>query len=373
MRDLSRAFWIGVGLSLALLVLFVVTIDLGRMGRALAEANYLYLVPGVALYLISVLFRTVRWQVLLRHMGAVPLRRLYPVVVVGYMANNLLPMRMGELVRSYYLGRREGLSTTSTLATILVERVLDAVTLLLFIAVIGLFFPLTGLAQAFGDRYGVPWPLLVLALSVPFIVAFAALVFLARFPDRIDSATATAVRPLPRALRTPARNLVRLFHQGIAPLRDPKTLALLLLLSLPIWLFESALFFLVGVGFGLHDSFGSLGEFAAANVLVTAIANIGSSIPAAPGGIGLFELVARETLVLLPNASIDRAVAAGFATVVHAALLIPMIVLGQLFLWTGHVSLRKLSRGVPGASDADAESVQVSSRGPLSYESEEGG
>lgn len=373
MRDLSRAFWIGAGLSIALLVVFVVTIDLGRMGRALAEANYLYLVPGVGLYLISVLFRTVRWQVLLRHMGSVPVRRLYPVVVVGYMANNLLPMRMGELVRSYYLGSREGLSKTSTLATILVERVLDAVTLLLFIAVIGLFFPLTGLAQAFGDRYGVPWPLLVLALSVPFVATFAALVFLARFPEGIDSATATAVRLLPRALRTPARNLVRLFHQGIAPLRDPKTLALLLLLSMPIWLFESALFFLVGVGFGLRDSFDSLAEFAAANILVTAIANIGSSIPAAPGGIGLFELVARETLVLLPNASIDRAVAAGFAAVVHAALLIPMIVLGQLFLWTGHVSLQKLSRGAPDASGAGAESLQVPSRGGISPESEEGG
>ena len=373
MRDLSRAFWIGAGLSLALLVLFIVTIHLGRMGRALAEANYLYLVPGVGLYLMSVFFRSIRWQVLLRHMGSVPLRRLYPVVVVGYMANNLLPMRMGELVRSYYLGRREGLSTTSTLATILVERVLDAVTLLLFIAVIGLFFPLTGLAQAFGDRYGVPWPLLVVALSVPFIVAFAALLFLARFPDRIDSATATAVRPLPRAFRAPVRNLVRLFHQGIAPLRDPRTLVLLLLLSMPIWLLESALFFLVGIGFGLHDSFASLGEFAVANILVTAIANIGSSIPAAPGGIGLFELVARETLVLLPNASIDRAVAAGFAAVVHAALLIPMIVLGQLFLWTGHVSLRKLSRGAPDASGDDPERVQVPSRGLPSYESEEGG
>ena len=146
--------------------------------------------------------------------------------------------------------------------------------------------------------------------------AACSLIFVARFPDRIDSATATAVRPLPRALQTPARDLVRLFREGIAPLRDPKTLALLLLLSVPIWLLESARFFLVGVGFGLHDSFDSLGQFAVANILVTAIANIGSSIPAVPGGIGLFELIARETLVLLPNASIDPDVAGGFAIVV---------------------------------------------------------
>jgi len=78
-------------------------------------------------------------------------------------------------------------------------------------------------------------------------------------------------------------------------------------------------------------------------ILVTAISNIGASIPAAPGGIGLFELITRETLVLLPQASVDRSVAGGFAALVHATLLLPMILLGQVFLWTGHISLRKLT------------------------------
>jgi uncharacterized membrane protein YbhN (UPF0104 family) len=77
-------------------------------------------------------------------------------------------------------------------------------------------------------------------------------------------------------------------------------------------------------------------------VLVTAISNIGSSVPAAPGGIGLFELVARETLVLLPLAVIDRSTATAYVTVVHAVLLLPMIVLGQVFLLSGSVSLRRL-------------------------------
>ena len=367
LRILYRPVWLGIGLSLALLVLFVLTIDVGRMGRALADANYVYLIPGIALYLCSVLFRTLRWQMLLRHMGEVPVRRLYPVVVVGYMANNLLPMRMGELVRSYYLGRREGISKTSALATIFVERVLDAIILLFFIAVAGLFFPLASLASALGERTGVPWPLLVLPFTVPFIGALAVLIVLARFPDWSDRASAVLVKPLPRSLRSPARNLVRMCLQGIAPLRDPRTLAALLLISVPVWLFETGLFFLVSLSFGLEDSFASFWDMAAANVLVTAIANIGSSIPAAPGGVGLFEIVARETLVLLPNSSIDRAVAAAFATVVHAALLIPMIVLGQLFLWVGHVSLKRLSQPSPEPAGAHA-----STQSALSYDGEAG-
>ena len=83
---------------------------------------------------------------------------------------------------------------------------------------------------------------------------------------------------------------------------------------------------------------------ALAMILVTAIANIGSSVPAAPGGLGLFEIIARETLVLGPLAAIDRPVAAGYALVVHATLLLPMIFLGQAILWADKISLGRLTR-----------------------------
>ena len=358
----SGKFWLGIGISLLLLVLFLGTVDLGRMWDSLKDADYRYLGPGIAMYLTSVLFRTLRWQVLLRHMRPVPVRRLYPVVVVGYMANNLFPMRIGELVRSYYLGEREGISKTAALATIFVERVLDALTLLLFVSGIALFVPLGGLAETFGDRFGVPWPLLVTALSLPFVIVFCTLVLFAVYPARVGQAAGRMIRPLPDRVAVPLNRLIELFLQGLVPLRSPRTLALLMLLSTPIWLFESALFFFVGFSFGLDDVYDSLGDMAVATVIVTSVSNLGSSIPAAPGGIGLFELVARETLVVLPLGAVERSVAAGFATVVHAALLLPMILLGQVFLWAGHVSFRNLSKagqagvGQPSpAGAADAE------------------
>ena len=111
-----------------------------------------------------------------------------------------------------------------------------------------------------------------------------------------------------------------------------------------MWLFEAGLFVLVGYSFGFHEIYDNLPELIVVMVLVTAIANIGASIPAGPGGIGLFEIIAREVLVLLPLATMDRAVAGAYVAVVHACLLIPMIVLGQFFLWTQHVSLRSLTR-----------------------------
>ena len=340
----TTKFWVGIAITVALLVLFLLTVDLGRMLDALSEADYLFLAPGIGMYMMSVLFRTIRWQVLLRHMRPIGVRRLYPVVVVGYMANNLLPMRLGELVRSYYLGEREGVSKTSALVTIFIERVLDALTLFFFILAIAIFVPLAGLAEAFGERIEVPWPLLVSVFSVPFVIASGGLLLAAFFPAKARAAATVVVRPLPERFESPLRSLIELLLNGLVPLRSPRTLALLFALSIPIWLFESSLFYLVGFSFGLDNIYDNLGEMAVAMVLVAAIANIGSSVPAAPGGIGLFELVTRETLVLMPLASVARSTAAAYAVLVHASLLLPMILLGQVFLWAEHISLRSLSQ-----------------------------
>ena len=340
----GKRVWIGLLLSAIFVALFFVTVDFRRLMDALMGANYVYVVPGIGLYLIGVWFRTLRWRRLLQHIRPIPTTRLFPVVVVGYMANNLLPLRLGELVRSYYVGDREQVSKAAALVTIFIERLLDALTLLLFILVIAIFVPLIGLAEAFGEWSSLPWPLLAGAISLPFIVAFGLLVVVAYAPARVRALIALVLRLLPSALESRLMHILDMFLEGLQSLKSPSTILVVFILSVPVWLFEAGLFVLVGYSFGFHEIYDSLPELIVAMVLVTAIANIGASIPAGPGGIGLFELIARETLVLLPLAAIDRAVAGGYVAVVHASLLIPMIVLGQFFLWSQHVSLRSLTR-----------------------------
>ena len=339
----SSQFLIGIGVSIVLLAVFVFTVDVRRMLEALSGANYWYTIPGVGMYLLSVYFRSLRWTVMLRHLKPVKTMRLYPVVTIGYMANNLLPMRLGELVRSYYVGEREGINKASALVTVLVERVFDALTLLFFVAVVALFVPVTGLVQSFSERFGVPEAVLVLGFSLPFVIAFGGLVLLALYPERARAISVFLARPLPERLRTMADSLTGMLLQGLEPLRDPRKLAVLFVLSIPIWLTEAAVFWIMGFPFGIHDAHDGPGEMAATMVLVTSITNIGSSVPAAPGGLGLFEIIARETLVLSPLSTVERPVAAGFAVVVHAVILLPMIALGQVFLWT--TGMRREWRG----------------------------
>ena len=347
----SAKFWIGIGLSIALIALFLLTVDVRHMLTALAQANYVYVIPAIALYLIAVVFRTMRWQTMLRHMKPVGVRRLFPVVVVGYMANNILPMRLGELVRSYYLGEREGISKTASLTTIFVERMLDALTLLFFIAAIALFVPLYGLAEGLGEWSGVAWPLLAAAFSVPFVAAFGAMVAFAIFPDRARAIALTLIRPLPQRFEAVARHLIDYFLHGLTSLRSPKTLAVLFALSIPVWLFEAGLFYMIGLSFDLDSVYGSPMQMAIAMILVSAVANLGAAVPGSPGGIGLFELITRETLLLLPLAVVDRSTAAGFATVTHALLLLVMIIPGLAYLWTENVSLGRLIRTSRSAAD----------------------
>lgn len=340
----NRKYWIGIGVSIILLAYFLFTVEIGRMLDALAGANYWYIFPAVGMYFVSVYFRSMRWSVMLSHLKPVSTRRLFPVVVVGYMANNILPMRLGELVRSYYLSEREGVSTASALVTVFVERIFDALALLFFIAIITPFVPITGLAEDFGERWGLPPSLLMLGLTLPFIGAFCVLVLLSAYPDQTRSLTLRLFGRLPERLTSILDRLLTRALDGIAPLRNPRTLAALFGLSIPIWLTEVAVFWLMGYSFGIEADHSGPVLMGVNMTLVTAITNIGGSIPAAPGGLGLFEIIAREVLVLGPLASVDRSVAGGYVIALHAVILLPVIVLGQIILWTSHLSLRRLSR-----------------------------
>lgn len=343
----NRNFWVGFGVSAIFLVLFFTTLDPSRLLRAISTANYWYVVPGVVFYLGSIFFRAFRWKILLAQMKEIPVSRLYPVVVIGYMANNLLPMRLGELVRGHYVGEREGISKISAVITIIIERIFDAMILLIFVATAAFFVPIVALAEGFEERSGIYWPILVTGFSLPFVISFGVLIAMAFRPAVLQRLGILVLKISPSRLSQQLEKTLGLLVEGLSSLRSSGTVLILFVLSVPIWLLEGGLFYMIGLGFELNKVYNGPFEMMMAMVLVMSIANLGSSVPSAPGGIGLFELVARETLVLLPLAVVDRSIAGAYVTVVHVALLLPMIILGQLFLWAQHLSLRAFFSKAP--------------------------
>lgn len=323
--------------GLFLLVLFF-QVDFGEMAAALRDANYIYVIPAIGLYFVAVYFRSLRWRYLLSPVGVFRIQRLYPVVVIGYMANNLLPARLGELVRAYYLAQREKVSASTALATVAVERVYDGVALLAFAAFAGSWLLLIGAFDRTGDVYR-NTALVLIAGTVAIFLAALLFLTVASHPKSLRLVD-LGLTLVPSRLRPSARELVLRFIAGLSILRSPRQHLGVFMLSLPVWLLEGAMYLLVSYSFGLNEFFESFWILVLVMMLLTATSNLVTALPASVGGIGPFEVVAQQTLVAV---GVGASLGAPYALFLHlVALWLPVTLAGLVLLWSQNLSLRRL-------------------------------
>ena len=325
-------------------MLLLLRVDRQEIVSALSNANYLYVAPAIGLYFVSVYFRSIRWSYLLSPIGHFPAGRLYPVVIIGYMANNLLPARLGELVRAYYLARREPVSGSTALATVAVERLYDGVTLLLFAAISAPVLLMLGLFRESGELFRGTALIFAIGTVAMFSLAFVFLVLAGRpwFSKIVDRGLSL----VPAKARPALSDLVHRFIGGLQVLDTPKRHLGVFLLSWPVWLLEGGMYLLVGYSFDLHLLFGSFWTMALVMMLLTATSNLATALPSSAGGIGPFEVVATETLVALGVAGSSGA---AYALVLHlVALWLPVTLLGLVLLWRQNLSLKTLSTAPGG-------------------------
>ncbi len=340
--------WVGVGVSGVFLLFLVWTIDLDDLFSALRKANYFFVAPAVVIYFVGVYFRAARWQYILSPLIQVSAGRLYPVVVIGYAANNVLPARAGELVRAYYMAQREQFSGSSALATIGVERLYDGLTLFVLSIGAALALLLLGSFGEIGELYRDSGLVLGGIAGLGMIAGLALITFLAVNPRAIQLIDFCS-RLLPAGLRPRIRELALNFIQGLSILSSPRQHGLVALYSLPVWLAEILVYLTVAYSFGINEFFGSLGAFVLAICLVTATSNLANAFPVSIGGIGPFELIAQQTLVIL---GVDGAIAASYALVTHlVALWLPVNLAGLGLMWKENLSLKRLAAADPAAEN----------------------
>ena len=326
--------WLGLAPTaafLALLFLLFIRSDYGEWLDALADANYVWLAPGIAVYFGSFYLRSLRWRFLLRPFVQTSAAGLYPVVIVGYMANNMLPLRAGEFVRSYYLSRREPVSSATALATIIVERVFDGVLMLLLLLAGALFLPFSGLPESVRDTVAVPLWAATAVMVAPFVAGFAVIIVAAQRPHLFRGMGALIARRsrLPIRYRALIRSFVSRFVGGFQGLQKPGRIAKVAAFTLPVWIAEGVTYYLIALGFGLDTQLGGNWMLLGSMLVVISLANLAISVPLSQGGVGPFEIFAALGLVAL---GADAADAAAYAIVLHAALLLPVIVVGLVYL-----------------------------------------
>ena len=307
---------------LVLLFFLFVRSDYRTWLDALSQANYVWLAPATVAYFASFYFRAFRWRYLLSPFAETTTARLYPVVIVGYMANNILPLRAGEFVRSYYLSRREPVSGVTALATIVVERVFDGMLMLLLLLAGVLFLPFSGLPEGVRDAVAIPVWAAAAIMVIPFVGGLAVIVLAALHPRKFLNAGAWSARRmhLPARFRALIRAFSGRFIRGFEGLQRPERLAKVAALTLPVWIAEGVTYYSIALGFDLDTHLGSQWLLAGSMLLIISLANLAISVPLSQGGVGPFEIFAALALVVLGVESVH---ASAYAIVLHAALAAP--------------------------------------------------
>ncbi len=316
-------FWLGLAISAVFVYLALKGLDLAQVWQHMRHARYWWLVPGVAIYFVGVWARTWRWHYMLRALKPVSLSRLFPVVCIGYMGNNIYPARIGELLRAYVLKRKEGISLSASLATILVERLFDGVVMLLFVF-IGL--PLVPTIPA-------NWRTFVILFSLLFFGALGVFFAIAASPHRARRLYSRVIdRLVPRRFRGPVQGFADRFLEGLYFLRSGRDVVMILATSLVVWLAETGKYWFVMHAFDFEVSFFVL-------MLMNGVVNLFTTIPSAPGYIGTFDDPGIEVLKAF---GVDPNIAGAYTLVLHAALWLPITLLGAWYMGRESLSWRDL-------------------------------
>ncbi len=312
-------FIIGIIISAIFVWLALRGIDLQKAWQAMQSANYWWLIPSVAVYFMAVWARVWRWQYLLRPLKKISLRTMFPIVVIGYMGNNIYPARIGEVLRAYVLKKKENVPISASLATIVIERIFDGVVMLGFV-----IFNLPALTAVAGGDSGFVGNIQQVAVlgTLAFAAALAAFLLAAMFPHQSLGLFHRFVEPLlPQAIRSKVIGMVVSFWTGLESLRSPQNIFMVFLTSVVIWLLETVKYWFVMHAFSFEVSFFAL-------MLMNGIVNLATTIPSAPGYVGTFDA---PGIAVLSAYGVSPDIAASYTIVLHVALWLPITLLGLYY------------------------------------------
>jgi uncharacterized protein (TIRG00374 family) len=334
----KKALYVILGLAISVILLWVLlrNIDFAKLVEILRAANYYWLIPNIVLVMFAMYQRAYRWRFMLVPIKQVAFSKLLAATCVGFMANNVLPLRLGEFVRAYSLSAQESEVTKSaSLATIFVERmVFDLVALL---SIFGLVLYLSDLAISEQIRTGIMMSIGIAFIGIVFVLVMALK------PDKAGDMLTRYLFFVPATIKNKIKDIILKFSRGLEFIRKPGLVVSVALQTLAVWIFMgiSNYFVFMMFDFNLPIS---------ASYVLLVIVSISILIPSSPGFIGVYHAGAVLTL----NAyGIGNEGAVSFALVLHAAQYIPITLMGFNYLKKEHLSLKRLEEEAVEGPSAD--------------------
>lgn len=319
MKNYARVI---VGAALAVLCLYFAFrgIDFRELGRTLAQAEYGWIVPAMLAVLASMIFRTFRWRCLLLPAKRIGYMDLFSALNICFMANNFLPARSGEFIRSVLIGKKHGVNISTVLATVVLERIFDALCVMALFLILLFSYTVDEKLKRIGTVLVVAYFCLLAVLLIARICSQSVQRGLHRFLSKFSSSFAHKMC-----------NLVDSFLQGLNALRDWKQVALIIMHSVFVWIMILLTYYFLCLAFGI--SMPPIGYV----FLVCALA-IAVMAPI-PGYVGSFHAAYKASLEVFGS---PANMALGCAIVAHGSQYVFISVLGVLCLWREGVSFRSL-------------------------------
>lgn len=336
---------LGVLLSLVLIYWALHDVSLREVWHHMRGADLWLLLLAIAIQTAAFLIRALRWKVFLRPAIRRPsYYARFASTCIGFMANNVLPARVGEFARAYALSRSQPVSLSASLGSLVVERIFDALILAAFLG-LPLLSPDFVAATALGDRLA-PKVVMILGLFGGITLVLIAVI---RWPGLVVRVfEGTVGRLLPEALTVRITGIMRSFMQGLGALHDPGLIAAGIFWSVVHWAW-AGLAFLVGMAaFGI-ESPGYLGALFLQSVIGFAVA-----IPSSPGFFGPFEAGARLGLVPF---GVEPSQAVSFAVAFHIGSFLPVTVLGVYYVGRLGLSWREVEHSEEIVEETGAPSA----------------
>jgi uncharacterized protein (TIRG00374 family) len=328
---------LGVSVSALCVWLSMRDVHVSEVLSALRGANGLGFVAVMAVTLLGFWVRAVRWRWFIEAGRPLGIPSLFSATMIGFMANNVLPFRLGEFIRPWALARRERLSKTTLLATIVVERAVDMLTLLGIFGVTMLVHPIAESTEA--GRL-VQWGARVL---VTLCVGLTLFVIAVERNRRLAQALVGLVtRPLPGSAGARVGAMLERFIEGLGLFRDVGRLSVVFALS-----FAMFLCFACALAISLWSLGIDLPWYAGLVMLV--ITAIGIMVPAAPGYIGTLNIACTAGLALF---GVSKAQSVPFSWFYFFSQWLPITAVGLIYLNREGLSLRSLGQAQGGEARA---------------------
>ena len=317
---MKKRLLFGIILSIVFLYLAFLNVDLVTFFGIFRRVEYGYAIPVVLASILGFAFRAFRWGYILEPVKKIRFMSLFSSVMISFMANNVLPVRLGEFVRAYSIAKMENISKSSAFATVVVERILDVFFVLFLFLLLIFLFPF---ALSFPEDLVIKtYYFLIFSL-----IGLFALIFMVWKKEIVLNIVEKVVSRFPEKIADRVHRIVDSFIKGLDFFRNTHHFIPIIIITILMWFFYIGSYYFAFMAFGFFDN--NLQTFMLAGLVILVMGSVGVMIPSAPGAIGTFHYFCGLGLLLVGIADKNQQIA--YAFFVHGVNYIGVTAVGLWF------------------------------------------